>query len=1261
MNDTGDGSDFDAGDGVCEVTDGGGDCTLRAAIEETNQLAGADTVTFSVTGTITLGSALEYIVDDLTVTGPGQTALTVDLDGNVGAVFAIDSRRKPIIDGMQATINHQDVGLEKTLTLSGLTLTGSGGHDGTNGGTETSSSTHGTGGGVYVADNDSLVLSNCRVTGNESDQREDDTAAGINIGGNATIRNVMVDNNAFVGGTNPERAQGAGISIAGGSRNMVLLENVTVKENTTVGGGGGISIDGGDKVVSLKNVTVSDNTAMGTYINNDNNGEGGGGITLSGNRYTLILENVIVDGNMTQGVGGGIFMTGAEGKSVLAKGIKIINNIANDDGGGIEVQQGGLMKIYNSTISGNEAGASATQTGAERPADGTDSDYRTNIDTVDGQLTYSSGEDARFVHGVVPGTATIRVASNDNNANTVEAFTDGDMDGNLTGDDGGTGTIDYETGEWSITLNANPGNSNEIYLEYDIVLGNGGGVAVGRIFNEHNYGHAVHLIGTTITGNTAEVDGGGIYNGDGKVILSGSTVSGNTAGNLGGGVSVSQSGVTDDDEGGLMGTLFGQNSTISGNSAGGAHKDCTGNVLNLGGLGIGVTDGCTSTTTTNLFNIGTDFRGVTSVGGGGGCVLSADESGAGYGFVFLLGLAIAMAAASRRRGIAVKAAARKGGMLLVLLAVLAIPSSALAATFTVSDTGDGVDEDTGDDICEVTDSMGDCTLRAAIEQANATAGADTITFSVTGTITLGSGLPEISESLTITGPGAASLTLDLNSNSGPIIEIGNDSDGDLARDSQNIEITGLTLTGSGDEGALEMGGNNSSESADKLVLRDLIVEGNEDDDDTDNDVGGIFIGSSADIIDVIVRNNEGGTAGGIEISIAPKHMVNLMNVQVTDNVSRSGGGGIRVRGGPATINFNNVTATGNEAQDGSGGGMMVTGAPKNFTVANSTFSNNTAAWDGGGIYTNAGILQLFNVTMKDNTAGSTDTISNWDTGDDLAIGTSAYMSKLETFGSQEVDDGADVILEDVNWRRIDPGSVSINAGGEETFTDPGEDGVLVGGSGGTGTIDYATGEFSITLNSAAAGTGNIVGTFDAVIGDGGGMYAADLTEDNAYGGLIVEFNGLRVSGNTAMNAGGGISMPNGTMVGSGAAVTGNTSGGKAGGVYAPRDLIIQDDWQGNYSREGKPRFVTNGAAVTGNTAGLGNDCYGTLTAVGGIALGSATECTAEAVANYFGFGTVVSSSDCTLSPTESGSSMFILMSAVAAVFMVSRRRRSAAR
>ena len=673
VNSTADGSDFDAGDGVCEVTDGMGDCTLRAAIEETNQLAGADTLTFSVSGTITLGSALEYIVDDLTITGPGQSALTIDLDGNVGAVFAIDSRRKSIIDGMGATIAHQEIGLEKTLTISGLTISGSGGHDGTNGGTETTSTSRGTGGGVFVGDNDTLVLSNSRVTGNENNAEQDDSAAGINIGGNATISNVMVDNNDYTPmNSSSDEAVGAGIRISGGSRNLVVLDGVTVSENTTTAGGAGIGITGGDKVVSLKNVTVSDNTAMEQYIDTDENGEGGGGIAISGNRYTLLLENVIVDGNMTQGVGGGIFMTGAEGKSVLAKGIQVINNIADDDGGGIEVQQGGMLKIYNSTISGNEAGEAGDQDTMT---------YESNMETVSGQLTYVSGADAAVLRGAVPGSVDIVVVNE-------ETFNDNAMDGSLSGNNGGTGTIDYETGEWSITLNSDPGNGDDIDITATYTVGNGGGIAVGRYENEHNYGHAVHLVGTSISGNTAGVDGGGIFAGDGKVVLSGSSVSGNTAGNLGGGVSVNRAGDTDDDAGGLAGTLFAENSSISGNSAGGAHKDCSGTVLNLGGLGIGVTDGCTNTVTENLFNIGVDFRGVSGLAttSSGGCVLSVDEPGAGYGFVFLLGLAIAMAAAWRRRGFAVKAAARKGGLLL-LVAALAIPSSALAATFTVGDTG----------------------------------------------------------------------------------------------------------------------------------------------------------------------------------------------------------------------------------------------------------------------------------------------------------------------------------------------------------------------------------------------------------------------------------------------------------------------------------------------------------------------------------------------------------------------------------------------
>ena len=88
-----------------------------------------------------------------------------------------------------------------------------------------------------------------------------------------------------------------------------------------------------------------------------------------------------------------------------------------------------------------------------------------------------------------------------------------------------------------------------------------------------------------------------------------------------------------------------------------------------------------------------------------------------------------------------------------------VPSAGAATTFVVNSTGDGPDANTADGICA--DDTGKCTLRAAIMQANATPGADTINFQIgTGPQTIApvTTLPSINQTLTIdatTQPGYA--------------------------------------------------------------------------------------------------------------------------------------------------------------------------------------------------------------------------------------------------------------------------------------------------------------------------------------------------------------------------------------------------------------------------------------------------------------------------------------------------------------------------
>jgi titin len=73
-------------------------------------------------------------------------------------------------------------------------------------------------------------------------------------------------------------------------------------------------------------------------------------------------------------------------------------------------------------------------------------------------------------------------------------------------------------------------------------------------------------------------------------------------------------------------------------------------------------------------------------------------------------------------------ATRVGTLATLLFACTVIARPVAALTFTVTSTGDGADADLDDDLCAT--AAGPCTLRAALEQANATMGQDTVAFAI---------------------------------------------------------------------------------------------------------------------------------------------------------------------------------------------------------------------------------------------------------------------------------------------------------------------------------------------------------------------------------------------------------------------------------------------------------------------------------------------------------------------------------------------------
>jgi hypothetical protein len=251
----------------------------------------------------------------------------------------------------------------------------------------------------------------------------------------------------------------------------------------------------------------------------------------------------------------------------------------------------------------------------------------------------------------------------------------------------------------------------------------------------------------------------------------------------------------------------------------------------------------------------------------------------------------------------------------------------LLSVCTVSDLGDNGN---GSDL------SGD--LRYCLSQVQS---GDTVTFSVTGTIDLTRPLPTLSIPLTITGPGADSLTVERNSTAAfRIFTLDPGAD---------VDMSGLSITnGTENQGAAIL--NNST-----LTLTDMVFHDNlaTNAGSTGAKGGAIFNNGRLTVVDSRFENNSArNTSGsasdtGGAIYNASGKTADISGSTFTGNVIH--GGGSSSEGGAGIYNAGTLTISSGIFNDntstGSGGAILNTGP---LTVNTCTFSTNHANGSGGG-------------------------------------------------------------------------------------------------------------------------------------------------------------------------------------------------------------------------------------------------------------------------------------------------------------------------
>ena len=560
------------------------------------------------------------------------------------------------------------------------------------------------------------------------------------------------------------------------------------------------------------------------------------------------------------------------------------------------------------------------------------------------------------------------------------------------------------TGGSGIFNDASRGKTGTLSLTNSSVSGNtanfGGGI--------YNQGGTLRLTNSTVSGNRAN-SGGGIFNGDdtaysaGSATLTNSTISGNTALEDGGGIYNSyayasdgrltlisttiNNNIADSDRNGTGngGGVFSyldssinvnvSNTIIAGNFdnsiSGDINPDVRGGLIDSGNNLIGNKTGSTAFTTSTL--IGTSANPINPKLG-----LLQNNGGATLTHALLAGSPAINAGKNSLVAAGITTDQRGAGFNRIFNGVIDI------GAYEVQPPTNKPPVNT-DTVVTNTNDSGAGSLRQAILNANATLGADTITFAGVFTdatpdiITLTSGKLTITNDITILGTGASNLTISGNNVSGVF---------EISGAGTDASIDGLKIANANDPLGSILVNSNAN-----LSLTRSTVSSNK------GVVGGIFNRGTLSLTGSTVSGNSGSSLGG---GIFNKGNLSLTGSTVSNNNAYVGfypayGGGIFNigklsitgstvsnnsafasgfnRGGPdpypssgggiynlGNIDITRSTVSNNSAADG--GGISNSGT---FSLTGSTVSANSAYYNGGGIY-NSGTLSLANDTITDNTS-----------------------------------------------------------------------------------------------------------------------------------------------------------------------------------------------------------------------------------------------------------------------------------------------------